>query len=1220
MKILKIRLKNINSIYNEWLIDFTHPDFTSSSIFLITGQTGSGKSTILDAISLALYGRTPRLNKISTNNNELMSRNTEECFSEVTFETQKGVYRVYWGQNKTKSQQPKRELFDIKNNKILETKTKKVEEKINEITGMSYDQFTRSILLAQGDFASFLKANLDDRSAILEQITGAKIYSEISIYVHEKRKALKEERDSLNRELASLNTLSPEDERKLRLEYEECLEQEKRYDKELSKMNDLANKKRREKELELGLKELEEDLLRIEQEIKDFEPQRLKRDRAQLAKDLYPKYKELQDINESIKNKEDNLKNKEEKKRDLDRQLEGLKVALENINVNLQKKEKDKELLEPVLKEIRSLDYDIKINQKDLESYKKLRNNEEEEMLKIIKQNEDIKESITSIENKINSLKTYIKENMAFGNLNNVLPEIKTDIEMIKNFKKRILEIEDELQDLNKKSEEIAIEINADLSELNKQKIEIERLSSEKELLEKEIENVLANKNVDEIKIELEKARSDQIYLEGCKSIKNEVEKLEIEIKNEVEKLESLKLEKENLEKERKQKEEEKILTEEFLNQNKKKYDEFSLLKSFERVRGLLKEGEPCPVCGSIHHPYRQKEDALIDNVLVEEYNKKAEYLETLKSSIAETNIKIIKLESEIKNSYDKKERLEKEKLDLHAKIRNNETKLSYKIDINCLETEIEKNENSKKKLEEIVKRYESHEYNLNKVKEKRMNLQESLNKLNEAYNAKKYKDESISAEILKLSSERDQLLKKIDFLEEKILNTLGDYGIKESIKEISLKELDILYSKLKTKSEEFIERKNSLEKLQIERRNKIEVLNKAQEDASKIQEKIKEYRDQIDKINRNITTLKLKRFEKFRDDDPDECIERINSEIKKLIEENEDKKNSLNDTNGKIAFLRGEIENLKREKGAIEEDFKLKKDEFENLLRENNFISTIDFEESLSFVNEIDAISKKISDLEKERELIISKIEERKRELEVLKIHLKESAVDLDQIMHEMDDINSKLKDIRLKMGEIKQKLSVNDEKKEIYKDLMEKIKLKEMEFNRYNTLYDLIGSSDGKKFRSFAQEITFDSLIKHANKHLKRITDRYILTRDKNERLSFSVIDNYQAGEIRSIKNLSGGESFIISLALALGLSSMSSKNVRVDSLFLDEGFGTLDEETLETALDAISNLKQENKIIGIISHLTYIQERIETRIRLIPKPGGKSIIVGPGVKRVS
>jgi len=95
VKILKIRLKNINSIYNEWLIDFTHPDFTSSSIFLITGQTGSGKSTILDAISLALYGRTPRLNKISTNNNELMSRNTEECFSEVTFETQKGVYRVY---------------------------------------------------------------------------------------------------------------------------------------------------------------------------------------------------------------------------------------------------------------------------------------------------------------------------------------------------------------------------------------------------------------------------------------------------------------------------------------------------------------------------------------------------------------------------------------------------------------------------------------------------------------------------------------------------------------------------------------------------------------------------------------------------------------------------------------------------------------------------------------------------------------------------------------------------------------------------------------------------------------------------------------------------------------------------------------------------------------------------------------------------------------------
>lgn len=134
---------------------------------------------------------------------------------------------------------------------------------------------------------------------------------------------------------------------------------------------------------------------------------------------------------------------------------------------------------------------------------------------------------------------------------------------------------------------------------------------------------------------------------------------------------------------------------------------------------------------------------------------------------------------------------------------------------------------------------------------------------------------------------------------------------------------------------------------------------------------------------------------------------------------------------------------------------------------------------------------------------------------------------------------------------------------------------------------------------------------MIVHANRQLRKMSDRYLLVHDAARPLELSVIDGYQAGEIRSTRNLSGGESFLVSLALALGLSGMASRRVRVDSLFLDEGFGTLDEEALET----LAGLRQEGKLIGLISHVAALRERIATRIRVEPGSGGRSRLSGPG-----
>ncbi|MCO5062132.1 MAG: hypothetical protein M9963_09105 [Kiritimatiellae bacterium] len=220
-----------------------------------------------------------------------------------------------------------------------------------------------------------------------------------------------------------------------------------------------------------------------------------------------------------------------------------------------------------------------------------------------------------------------------------------------------------------------------------------------------------------------------------------------------------------------------------------------------------------------------------------------------------------------------------------------------------------------------------------------------------------------------------------------------------------------------------------------------------------------------------------------------------------------------------------------------------------------------------------------------------------------------------LEALEPRAEELRRTLGAVRELMGGLRSQLQQNAEAKERIGAKQAGIDAQQQECLRWDNLHALIGSADGKKFRNFAQGLTFQVMIGFANKQLQRMTDRYLLTRSRENPLDLCVVDNYQAAEVRSTQNLSGGESFIVSLALALGLSQMASQKVRVDSLFLDEGFGTLDEEALEAALEALSTLQQSGKLIGVISHVASMKERIGTQIVVTPKSGGRSQLSGPG-----
>ncbi len=169
-----------------------------------------------------------------------------------------------------------------------------------------------------------------------------------------------------------------------------------------------------------------------------------------------------------------------------------------------------------------------------------------------------------------------------------------------------------------------------------------------------------------------------------------------------------------------------------------------------------------------------------------------------------------------------------------------------------------------------------------------------------------------------------------------------------------------------------------------------------------------------------------------------------------------------------------------------------------------------------------------------------------------------------------------------------------------------MIKLKHQRTAYDDIQYLHSLIGSSNGDKFRKFAQGLTLDNLVYLANQQLNRLHGRYQLKRSESEGLELSVLDTWQADAIRDTKTLSGGESFLVSLALALGLSDLVSHKTSIDSLFLDEGFGTLDSETLDLALDALDSLNASGKMIGVISHIEAMKERIPVQLKVKKKSG--------------
>lgn len=1076
MRIEKVTFKNLNSLAGTWSIDFTNERYREDGIFAITGPTGAGKSTVLDAICLALYGQTPRLTTISKSTNEIMTRQTGDCFAEVVFSTGKGRYRSHWSQRRARNnpdgalQQAKQELVNLTTQEIVNLK-KGIAEKINELTGLDFKRFTRSMLLAQGDFAAFLKASSDDRAAILEKITGMEIYSEISEKVYrrmdEESKALK----TLENQLGGIEVL-PDEVRKDKETQREMLTQK---ESELKKIQTATREaltwKKTVKGLEEAAQALAEKDKALQNEKEAFEAQAQKLEAALKAQKVDPSYETHKTICETLKQTNQSREKALQDKPAVEAGLKVSEAACFSSKARWDEAEKARQGALPLFSQVRLKDAAIANISQGLTAL----NEEIEALLESLRQSQqalDEKERVLSrLMTESASLDDYLKSHARDKALVSAYSGLEASCEYLKEAEDEIQRLQLEDQKEEKKGKELQALLEKAAHDLNALHSTSENLKNQQNKLNGELKTLLQGESEQSLNTQLEALKEKRHYRQ--------------------------------------------------------------LIQSLEEHRRGLQDGAPCPLCGATHHPY------------------------------AEGNIPAV---DEIQTQIDEIQKTLNEVLQL----KNQAEELTAKITLQ----------------NEDIARAEANK----SLQQERLNtLIEQRQKTSDLICEKKEK----------LASDLKAFYKSV-----------SDFGLSLPMPPTEIINELLTKKTLWVKNEEaFSSKKNEIETTESDIR---EIKSVMAEKEKTLQGKKAELSEASGKLKEE----KRIRAELFGDKDPDQEEKAHNNAVQEAKLQYERMKKEADEKAGELRALCSAIETYERQMKETQareaEALSLLKDTLEECGFENQehyLASRLQNSEVESLQAASQSLTDRINRLQGE-------VEQNNRTLAQEKAkNLTDKTI--EELQAELLANETEQASVQEALGNIVYELRGDDEAREKSKDFLKTIAAKQLIVDQWCALSELIGSADGKKFRNYAQGITFDIMIAYANQALMKMNDRYILKRKDKDGLELEVQDNYQAGVIRSTKNLSGGESFIVSLALALGLSKMASQNVQVESLFLDEGFGTLDEDALDNALKTLSGLHQQGKLIGVISHVQELKDRIGTQIIVTPKALGRSVLSGPGVE---
>jgi exonuclease SbcC len=1145
MKPIKLKMKGLNSFIDSQEINFEK--LTDKGLFGIFGPTGSGKSTVLDGITLALYGEVARKSSNYMNTNcDTLNVSFEFQMSEKEIKRYR-VDREFKREHKTGNVRSKSaKIIDITEEKeiILEEGTKNVVEKCEEIIGLKLEDFTRTVVLPQGKFSEFLKLEGKDRRNMLERLFSLQKYGDdLSIKLNNKIKEEKKRANILEGELKAYEDINEEIFEEKSKILSETKEKCSRCELEFKNAEENLNKGKELWELQNELKQQLDREKKIREKSEQIDESQRKVTLGESALKLKPYMDNYENTLKQIKTVEDRLlklKNKVEI-------IKENKEKTENI-LEIAKYRKDKELPLLNIKEQKVIDA---IEEKNVVNA-------------LIREKNLLENKITNIEKSLQNINNKIGEsqnNISDINANIFIKEGRVEtLKIPEEYKRKINEgilILNNYRNLSKQKDNLSRNIEIIVLNIEKAKIKSERLS--KELKNKEKLLLSFDETLKKI---VETCPGDQNTLltlqERLSSIKDKWDKYKeynVDLHQSKETVETLK-------KDLDDKEKEKVFIEQEINKISDNIKKIEIENLAHTLRESLLAGEVCPVCGSKDHV--KDNVKIIDSSNLEELRINLNNKEKKESQLTVEIAKIqTKLLAEEKNIEDKQFKIGKLGEDFKS------------VSVEILQNEFD-------------------------------NLKVSINKFNTA---------------------KTDLEKKIKFLAEERST------------------LDVEYNKENTK---LIENRCQFEKMQQDLKVSHEEIRKVNKELSvlKAELMVEDFiskREEISQNEEEKATLENE-IKLLRDNLKSELSksEVLSKELVDLREDFRDKKTTLVEKNKNIQEKEkaikskiGDIEDLESFKKEISESIKIIKLEYENAEKQKNEIDE-KYSECNTYIiatqSEISSLKERsINDREKLGKGLIQEgiksIDEAKSnligktEIDKLKLQIEEHRDSLAKLAGNIEGLKKKIYNRSLteeqwiKIQNVKNekakiletlnemKIELQTEVKSIGERLVEKKKLlkskKQLDY-RLSLLDDLEKLFKGKKFVEFVAANQLKYVSVEASKRLKEITGgNYGLEVDENGK--FLIRDYKNGGAKRDASTLSGGETFVTSLALALALSAQIQLKgtAPLELFFLDEGFGTLDDNLLEVVMDSLERIHNDRLSIGIISHVESIKSRVPIKL---------------------
>jgi len=1232
MRILTLRLKNLNALKGEWKIDFTQSPFIDNGLFAITGPTGAGKTTLLDAICLALYHQTPRLGPISTSNNDIMTRGTAECLAEVEFDIKGRAYRAFWSMRRARGkvdgnlQSADVELAEVESGKVLATQVRPKSEEIEKLTGLNFARFTKSMMLSQGDFAAFLNANEADRAELLEELTGTEIYGQISQAVHQQFSDAKQKKKEFAIKLEGVTLLSDEQIAQLEEEQAQTKSQVATSNQTLVQLQQQQQWQQAFNANELTIKEASEAQQTANNAINEAKQQLDLLTQSEPAEKLRLPFLQKNGLQQDVTRYKERLDGKAAQLPDLKTQKAQLSLEVTNAEQALVlTKQQSSELEKRINEQVVPLDNQIAQltteQQKANENAARLRQSINALTLK----RTEIENASADNKTKLGELETYLCEHQSLSGIAEFISGWSETARHIEHDKKQLetltQSVNNHRQALSSLDDAIA-KTNESLSALTQT---LDDKNAQVAKCEKALQAALSDKPSDTnsanatSKASLQQERDTKLHHWDNVLQIGHIQQQYLAL--EQDKV-SLNAQKVDLAKQLAQQQSDRQALVDAYKQTRSNLKDIEALIALDaevaHLRAQLKSGEPCPVCGANEHTTStvvidvpetiQKRDSLkqqLDDI--EQQGARA------KESVTKTEFTLAQVNKQLEQASGQRDTL-LEKWQQISSVLSADIPSFEKVDINTSQSVSQFTQQFKTRLDDISAQ-------LTRLEECEQALNAALQAKNEAQQALQGKQSELAVSLQQRETLEKQFNERNTELESKTKRVNdGILALSETMTahgaDIHNLSIDGITTWLNEKAEALRTYKHNHQlhaKLKDELQGVSSTLLVVNRDIESAENQLKGVCEELVQLDNSLKALRDSRSTVFPEGNIAETRNKASAAQEHAERNVNECKSRLQQTDTILSRLEAEIAQLNEQMREKEQALTEAAEHFSRQLASSPFDDEQAFSNALLDEDTRHTLLELQKRLTQQKQQADLKLENAIATEQSLKAHANAAQWQSELEEHGAQWLDTKItqqaqqRDTLLSsLGQIEQQLSANNQARERQQQLVDEMAAFEAYYDDITYLHSLIGSASGDKFRRFAQGLTLDNLVQLANQQLDKLHGRYQLIRKENEGLGLSVLDTWQGDVVRDTKTLSGGESFLVSLALALALSDLVSHKTSIDSLFLDEGFGTLDAETLDVALDALDNLNASGKMIGVISHIEAMKERIPTQLKVIKRNG--------------